>query len=127
MTWLWLIGRIVFGLYLLMDGVLHFTQFQNMKQYAAYKRIPAAGFSVAVTGLLLLASGLSILTGYWVQIGLILLAVFLVAAAVMVHNFWTLEDPQAKATDMAHFTKNIALAAAACMMLAIPDWSWTGM
>ncbi|MDI3327031.1 MAG: DoxX family protein [Alicyclobacillaceae bacterium] len=127
MTWLWLVGRVVFGIYFMMDGILHFTQFQNMKQYAAYKGIPVPGFSVAVTGLLLLAGGLSILTGYWVQIGLILLAVFLVAAAVLVHNFWTVEDPQGKATEMAHFTKNIGLAAAALMMLAISDWSWTNV
>ncbi|MBE3552312.1 MAG: DoxX family protein [Kyrpidia tusciae] len=125
MTWLWLVGRVVFGVYFILDGILHFTRFESTKQYAAYKGIPVPGFSVAVTGLLLLAGGLSILTGYWVQTALILLAIFLVAAAVLVHNFWTVEDAQGKATEMAHFTKNIALASAALMMLAISQWSWT--
>lgn len=125
MEWLWLVGRAVFGIYFLYSGLMHFLQFQNMKQYASYKGIPASGAAVAITGLMLLAGGLSILTGFWTQIGLLLLVIFLVVVAFTMHNFWTVDDQTAKMGEMSQFTKNVALAAAALMMLAISNWSWT--
>lgn len=125
MEWLWLIGRAIFGLYFIMGGVNHFTQYQGMKQYTSYKGVPAAGLSVIVTGLILLGGGLSILTGYLIQAGLLLLAIFLLTAAIMMHNFWTLDDPNAKMGEMNQFLKNIAIAAACLMLLAMTDWSWT--
>jgi putative oxidoreductase len=125
MEWLWLVGRALFGLYFIMGGVNHFTQFQGMKQYSSYKGVPAPGLAVIVSGVLLLGGGLSILTGYWIQLGLISLVVFLIVAAFKMHDFWTLEDPNAKMGEMNQFLKNIALAAACLMLLAIADWSWT--
>ena len=38
----------------------------------------------------------------------------------MMHNFWTVEDAQMKMNDMINFTKNMALAGAALMLLALP-------
>ena len=80
MEWLSLIGKVIFGLYFVYSGINHFVKYQGLKEYAAFKSIPAAGFAVILTGLILLGGGLSILTGYWLQIGLILLAIFLISS-----------------------------------------------
>jgi len=74
--------------------------------------VPAPGFAVIVTGAMLLLGGLSVLFGYKVKIGSILLVLFLLATAFMVHTFWTFEGQQAQ-VEMAQFMKNIALAGAA--------------
>ncbi|MDR7077305.1 putative membrane protein YphA (DoxX/SURF4 family) [Neobacillus niacini] len=124
MDWLWLVGRAVFGLYFVYSGLNHFIQFQGLKQYASYKGVPAPGLSVVVTGLMLLAGGLSILTAYWVEWGLYLLVIFLVVSAFLMHNFWKVEDQTAKAGEKSQFLKNIALAAAALMLLSITNWTW---
>jgi putative oxidoreductase len=124
-TWLWLIGRAVFGLYFVISGIQHFTQFQNMKEYSSHKGIPAPGLAVVITGLMLLAGGLSVLTGYAVAVGLLLLAIFLTLAAFFMHNFWTVEDPAMKMGEMSQFMKNLGLASASLMLLAIAHWSWT--
>ena len=44
-----------------------------------------------------------------------LLALFLVPAAFLIHNFWTETEPMAKATQMAHHGKDLALAGAAML------------
>ena len=124
MDWLWLIGRTVFGLYFVYSGLNHFLQYQGMKQYAAFKKAPLPGLSVIVTGLMLLAGGASVLANYYLKWGIGLLVVFLVAAAFVMHNFWTVQDENAKAGERAHFLKNLALAAAALMMLSITNWTW---
>lgn len=125
MEWLSLLGRVIFGLYFVYSGINHFTKYQGLKGYAAFKKIPAAGFAVVITGLVLLGGGLSILTGYWIQTGLILLAIFLLVTAFTVHNYWTLDDENAKAGEQSQFLKNIAIASACLLLLQMGTWTWT--
>lgn len=117
MEWLSLLGRVIFGLYFVYSGIIHFAKYQDLKGYAAFKKIPVAGFAVIITGLILLGGGLSILTGYWLHTGLILLAIFLLVTAFTVHNFWTVDDENAKAGEVNQFLKNIAIAAASLLLL----------
>ncbi|GIQ69068.1 DoxX family membrane protein [Xylanibacillus composti] len=124
MVWLWLVGRVIFAVFFIYCGVNHFLNFRSMTQYAAYKKIPAPGLGVFVSGLLLIGGGLSILTGYLIQPALIALAVFLIASAVTIHDFWTLEDATARMGDMNQFLKNVALAAACLMLLEVTNWTW---
>jgi len=115
-----LIGRIVLGVYYLFNAVNHFTQLEMMSGYAGSKGVPAPKLAVAGSGLLLLLGGLSILLGYQPYIGVALIVIFLAPVAFMMHNFWTVEDPQMKMGEMVNFMKNIALAASTLMFLAIP-------
>jgi uncharacterized membrane protein YphA (DoxX/SURF4 family) len=115
-----LIGRIILGIYYLFNAANHFMQLEMMSGYAGSKGVPAPKVAVAGSGLVLLLGGLSILLGYQPYIGVALLVIFLVPVAFMMHNFWTIEDPQMKMGEMVNFLKNIALAASALMFLAIP-------
>lgn len=107
------LGRILFSVYFLFNGINHMANLQSLSEYAAAKKVPVPKAAVAVSGLMLLAGGGSFLFGYEVGAGSILLALFLVPAAVLMHNFWAEEDAGEQANQMAHFLKNIALAAAA--------------
>uniref|UniRef100_A0A7C1JUB4 DoxX family membrane protein n=1 Tax=Caldilinea aerophila TaxID=133453 RepID=A0A7C1JUB4_9CHLR len=118
---LFLIGRIVLGAYYLFNAFNHFRNLEMMTGYAASKGVPAPKLAVAGTGVLLLLGGLSILLGYQPTIGVLLIVVFLVPVAFMMHNFWAVQDPQMKMAEMVNFMKNIALAASALMFLAIPQ------
>ena len=125
MEWLSLLGRVIFGLYFVYSGIIHFAKYQGLKEYAAFKKIPAAGASVIITGLILLGGGLGILTGYLIQTALILLAIFLLVAAFTIHNYWTVDDENAKAGEQNQFLKNIALASVSLLLLQIETWTWT--
>jgi len=116
-----LIGRIVLGVYYLFNAFNHFRSLNMMAGYASSKGVPAPKLAVAGTGVLLLLGGLSILLGVQPTIGVILIVVFLVPVAFMMHNFWAVQDPQMKMGEMVNFMKNIALAASALMFLAIPQ------
>lgn len=118
------IARVILGLYFLYNGLNHLRNVKAMAEYARFKKVPSAEFAVALTGLMLLAGGISILSGYLVPWGIALLVIFLVPTAFVMHNFWAEQDPMAKANQMAHFLKNIALAAAVTMLAASPSWTW---
>jgi len=115
-----LIGRIILGVYYLYSAVHHFMGIKMMSGYAASKGVPAPKLAVGGSGLLLLLGSLSILLGYQPYIGAIMIVVFLVPVAFMMHNFWAVSDPQAKMGERINFMKDIALAASALMFLAIP-------
>ena len=113
-----LLGRIVFAFFFIYSGINHLTKMSGMAQYAAMSGVPAPTLSVAVSGLMLLAGGLSVLLGFYPRWGALLLIAFLVPAAFMVHKFWGLSDPMMAANQAAQFWKNIALVGACLMIYA---------
>jgi uncharacterized membrane protein YphA (DoxX/SURF4 family) len=112
-----LIGRILFAALFLGAGVNHVTQSKAMGGYAASKGVPAATIAVFGSGVLLLAGSLSVLLGIWADLGSLLLVIFLVPTAVLMHPFWK-ETGDARQLEMSQFLKDIALAGAALMLLA---------
>ena len=122
---LFLIGRIILGLFFINSGFNHFTHLNMIAGYAGSKKIPFPKFSAFVSGLFLLLGGLSILLGIYILIGIILLIAFLLPTAFFVHNFWTLPKEQRQG-DKVNFMKNLALVGALLMLLQIPTpWAFS--
>ena len=113
------IGRVLFALIFINSGIAHLTKLEAMTGYAQYKKVPAAKLSVIVTGLMLVVGGLYIALGVYADLGALLLAIFLVASAFMMHNFWTIEDAQAKQNESISFFNNLALAGAALIIFVM--------
>jgi len=113
------IGRVLFALIFINSGIAHLTKLEAMTGYAQYKKVPAAKLSVIVTGLMLVVGGLYIALGVYADLGALLLAIFLVASAFMMHNFWTIEDAQAKQNESISFFKYLALAGAALIIFVM--------
>lgn len=113
------IGRVLFALIFINSGIAHLTKLQAMTGYAQFKKVPAAKLSVIVTGLMLIVGGLYVALGVYADLGALLLAIFLVASAFMMHNFWTIQDEQAKQGETINFFKNLALAGAALIIFVM--------
>lgn len=114
-----LIGRILIGLFFLMAGFNHFARLKMMAAYAKMKGVPAPEAGVAGSGILLVLGGASMLLGFHPTIGVILLLIFLLPTSFMMHNFWAVQDPQAKLTEMVMFQKNVAIVGLLLMTLLI--------
>jgi uncharacterized membrane protein YphA (DoxX/SURF4 family) len=119
MSVLVLIGRILFSIQFLLSGMGHLTQRQMMTGYAASKGVPAAGPMVLLSGLLLLVGGVLLAVGIWPDLGALLLLIFLVPTAFLMHAFWNEKEPMARQNEQTQFTKDIALAGAALVMFAV--------
>ncbi|HEV2223807.1 MAG TPA: DoxX family protein [Candidatus Acidoferrales bacterium] len=115
-----LIGRIIVGSFFLMSGFNHLAKLNMMAGYAKSKGMPAPSLAVGGSGVFLLLGGASMLLGYHPTIGALLLAIFLLSAAFGIHNFWTVQDPQAKMNEQVHFLKDLALFGFVLMTIAIP-------
>jgi uncharacterized membrane protein YphA (DoxX/SURF4 family) len=113
------IGRVLFALIFINSGIAHLTKLQAMTGYAQFKKVPAPKLAVIVTGLMLIIGGLYIAFGVYADLGALLLALFLVASAFMMHNFWTIQDEQAKQGETINFFKNLSLAGAALIIFVM--------
>lgn len=119
------LGRLLFSALFLRSAYNHFTKVRMMAGYAqAVGHVPFPEAAVVVSGVMILLGGLSILLGFHPRIGAGLLFLFLVPVAFIMHGYWRVQDPAAKAGDAAQFWKNIALAGAALLIVADPRWPW---
>lgn len=113
-----LIGRIMFVVVFLSSALGHFAQRKMMASFAQSKGVPAAMAATLAGGVLLAAGGIMVLLGIWADLGALLLFIFLVPTAVMMHAFWKEKDHEAKMMESIQFNKDIGLAGAALMLFA---------
>jgi uncharacterized membrane protein YphA (DoxX/SURF4 family) len=119
MSTVFFIGRIVFAIMFVMSGINHITKADHMVGYAQFKGVPSPKLAVIGSGVVMGLGGLSVILGVYADLGAIVLAAILLLMAVKMHNFWTLEDAQAKQADMIGFLKNVSMAGGALFMFAL--------
>ena len=115
------LGRTIFGGFFVQNGLHHFQDRQAMSAYAASKGVPNPDVAVVASGALMLAGGLSVLSGWKPRQGLGAIVGFLVPVSLMMHRFWEVEDQQQRMHETVNFMKNMALAGAALMLMQLPE------
>jgi len=123
---LFVIGRILYGGFFIMNGLNHFRQYGMLKGYAGSKGVPAPGPAVMAAGLLILFGGLGVVLGIYIQWAVLALTLFLVPVSLKMHNFWSVSDPMMRMADTVNFSKNMALLGASLILLLIPEpWPYS--
>lgn len=119
-----LLGRLLFGVLLGFMGLNHFTGVDEMSGYAASKGVPAPRIAVVVSGIILVGGGLSIAAGVYPLLGAAALGAFFLGVTPVMHDFWAVEDPEQRQSEMTDFLKNAALFGAALVFLALSSTTW---
>ncbi len=116
---LFLIGRLIFGGYFLMNAWNHFKNLEGLTGYAASKGVPSPRAAVFMGGILLLLGGLGVIFGIAPEASLALLIIFLVPVSFKMHAFWKETDQNAALMERVQFMKNMALVGALLMLYAV--------
>jgi putative oxidoreductase len=119
---LFLLGRVLFGGYFLMQAYYHFKNVDSYTGYAASKGVPHPKYAVLGTGVLLAIGGLSIVTASFIPWGVLALSIFLVGVTPKMHNYWAITDPNQQMVERVNFYKNLALLGGVLLLLAIESW-----
>jgi putative oxidoreductase len=109
-----LLGRFLFALIFVMAGANHFNK--QTIGYAASQGVALASIAVPLSGVIAIAGGLSILLGYRAKLGAWLIALFLVPVTLMMHKFWTVQDPTMAQLQMILFMKNVSMLGGALLI-----------
>ena len=102
-----LVGRLFFALLFIGSGIGHLRQTAAMAGYASSKGVPAAKAATIISGLMILLGAAYIALGFYADLGALLIFLFLVPTAFLMHPYWKESDA------MIAFNKDIALAGAA--------------
>ena len=119
MNALLIIGRIFFGALWIGAGFAHFKNLEAMTGYAKYKKLPAAKLGVIGSGLTFLVGGILVVLGTWVDLGSLLIAVTVILAALIFHQYWKETDANTKMQETMAFNKDLALGGAALILFAL--------
>jgi len=65
---------------------------------------------------MILAGGISVLLGVYMEVGTWLIVFFLVPTSYMMHDFWAVDDPVQKSVERAQFMKNVSMTGAALVL-----------
>ena len=114
-----ILGRILFGALWIGAGFGHFKSLEAMTGYAKYKKLPAAKLGVIGSGLTFLVGGILIVLGTWVDLAALLIAVTVILAAIIFHQYWKETDANTKMQETMAFNKDIALGGAALILFAL--------
>ena len=114
-----ILGRILFGALWIGAGFGHFKNLEAMTGYAKYKKLPAAKLGVIGSGLTFLVGGILIVLGTWVDLAALLIAVTVILAALIFHQYWKESDANTKMQEMMAFNKDMALGGAALILFAL--------
>ena len=106
-----LVGRALLGLYFIIPGITKITGFAAMSAYMEAHGVPLIPVLLAVTIVLQIGGGSSLLLGYRAQQMAFLLAGLTLAISFNMHDFWNVDDGLERAHETQNFIKNLAIMA----------------
>lgn len=103
-----LVGRILITVIFLKSGIEKITGFSAVAGMLAKMGMPFAEVLVVGAIVFELGGGLMVLLGWFARWGALLLAIFMVLATLMFHNFWAVDAAQYQ-NQLIHFIKNLSI------------------
>ncbi len=114
-----LVGRLLFAAVFFINGWAQVARRDVLVGVGQAIGAPRPDLTVPISGVLMLVSATLIALGVWADLGALLLFLFLPYAAFLAHAYWKESAPGMRAAQSAQFWKNIALAGAALVLLAM--------
>ena len=106
-----LIGRILFAMIFIGSGMAgHLGQTEGTAGYAESRGVPNSRILTLLSGVLIMAAGLGVILGVWMDLAALGIVGYSLITAFMVHHFWTDEDPAVQQGEMTNFMKNLSIA-----------------
>ncbi len=118
METLFVVGRLIYGLPLLYMALRNFWTLAESAEMLQSKGVPAPRLAAVGGSTWLIIGVLAIIFNVYAVIGSFMVAIFLIVAGPIVHNFWTETDPKTRKHEMIQLEKNIIIAGAAIAIAA---------
>jgi putative oxidoreductase len=113
-----LIGRILFVIFpLYVSGYsFHLKQPKAAEGYAQSVGFPYPPVAGTPAGIWLVVASISVALGIFPDIGALMFAAFVIAAAWYFHRFWEIEEPNQKQAQTMFFYRNVIMLGASLIM-----------
>jgi 1,4-dihydroxy-2-naphthoate octaprenyltransferase len=119
-----LAGRLLFGGGIAVMAINNFVDLDGVSETIGDKGVAYPKVATVVTTVPLLLSAVSIVVGVCPAIGASYIAVFMIGSTFVVHNFWSVDDPDEQDNEAFHFFKNVVILSGALFVLAASASGW---
>jgi len=114
------IGRLVIAWFFLAQVAFYGGDWDATVSLMTFRGIPAAPFLLLLALLLLVLGSLSLILGFHVRHGAVLLFGITIVATVLMHDFWQIHDnPVARHADFELFARGIAIAGGLLLLVGM--------
>ena len=114
-----LIGRFALAWFFLSEVYTRAGAWEANVSLMALKQIPAPPLLFALAILVMILGGLSLVLGFHIRPGAMLLFGFTVISSVLMHDYWHIKDAAARAADYEIFARNIAIAGGLLLLIGM--------
>lgn len=108
---LYLVGRVLLGLYFIIPGITKITGWAATVEYMAAHGVPLIPVLLMLTIIIQVGGGISLLIGYREQLMAFVLVGLTIVISLFMHDFWNMEEGIQRAHETQNFIKNLAIAA----------------
>ena len=102
------LGRLLLSILFILAGLGKIWDPKGTLEYMSSKKMPAVPVLFVGAIIVEIAGGVSLLTGFYVRWGALMLIAFLIPTTLIFHNFWAVQG-QERQTQMTNFLKNLAI------------------
>lgn len=113
-----LLGRILFAMIFIGSGIGHLVEIDATTKAVEAKGLANPKVLAQVSGGFLLAGGLGIITGFWIDVAALGLAALVMIMAVTMHPFWE-QEGEAQQLEMSMFMKNLSICGGCLIIFAL--------
>ena len=119
LSWLLLLGRVLFVSYFISMGMSHLLNFPQHSALLARKGVPLPRAATILTVVMMVVGGVLVLFGWHPGTGAALLFGIIFPAPFFLHRFWNETDSYLRLSEFAHMMKDLSLAGAALILLVV--------
>ena len=114
-----LMGRVLFAVFFVRSGWGHLTKGERMIGAAKAARLPAPFLAGWPSAVWLLAASASIALGVWLDIGALMVGVFVIPTTLYFHRYWSFDEPGQRQTQATAFYRNVEILGASLVMFGL--------
>jgi putative oxidoreductase len=104
------LGRSAIAFFFLTEAWMKLASFETTAALLRSENVPAAAALLVVAVTIMVLGGLSLILGYHVRHGALLLFAFTVIVTVLLHAYWTVTDSSGRIAEFEIFIRNMAVA-----------------
>jgi len=108
---LYSLGRFLLGLYFLLPGLAKVFLFQENLEVVILREVPLPTISLTLIAICQVVFGLFLMSGKYIQISAIILAIVTLLINLYIHDFWNMSEEPNQNHETQNFVKNLGILA----------------
>ena len=104
-----ILAHVMIAFLFLYRGLGAIGRFDHHRARLVARSVPAPGLVLAAGLAMMLTGGILVALGVFAPLGAVLLILFTIAASLIYHDFWTIQDPERRRRQATSFAYNLAV------------------